>query len=55
MYAKADSGEIANFPGVTADYDVPESADLTLDASQVDVNECVEQIMGMLTERGVVS
>ena len=55
MYAKADSGEIANFPGVTAPYDVPENADLTLDASKVDVNECVEQIMTLLTERGVVS
>ena len=55
MYAKADSGEIANFPGVTADYDVPASADLTLDASQVEVNECVEKIMTLLTERGVVS
>lgn len=55
MYAKADSGEIANFPGVTASYDVPESADLTLDASKTDVNECVEQIMTLLTERGVVS
>ncbi len=55
MYAKADSGEIANFPGVTAPYDVPESADLTLDASKVEVNECVEQIMTLLAERGVVT
>lgn len=54
MYAKADAGEISNFPGVTAPYDVPESADLTLDASQTDVNECVEKIMTLLTERGVV-
>ncbi len=55
MYAKADSGEIANFPGVTAPYDVPESADLALDASKVEVNECVEQIMTLLTERKVIS
>lgn len=55
MYAKADSGEISNFPGVTAPYDRPESADLTLNADEVEVNECVERIMTLLTERGVVS
>ena len=55
MYAKADSGEIANFPGVSAPYDTPENADLTLDASEADVNECVERIMTLLTEKGVVS
>ncbi|MEM8945980.1 MAG: sulfate adenylyltransferase subunit CysN [Planctomycetota bacterium] len=55
MYAKADSGEIANFPGVTAPYDVPESADLTLNASEVEVSDCVEQVMTLLTERGVIS
>ena len=55
MYAKADSGEIANFPGVTAPYDLPESADLTLGAHELEVNECVERIMTLLTERGVIS
>jgi adenylylsulfate kinase-like enzyme len=55
MYAKAASGEIANFPGVSAPYDTPPGADLTLDASTTDVNECVEQIMSLLANKGVVS
>jgi len=55
MYAKADAGEIANFPGVTAPYDTPAAADLTLGAHELDVNECVEQIMALLTKKGVVS
>jgi len=55
MYAKADSGEIANFPGVSAPYDTPANADLTLDASEADVNECVEQIMSLLADKDVVS
>jgi bifunctional enzyme CysN/CysC len=55
MYAKADSGEIANFPGVTADYDVPTRADLTLGAHELSVSECVERIMALLTERGIIS
>jgi len=55
MYAKADSGEVANFPGVSAPYDVPSNADLTLDANEVDVNACVERIMSLLTEKGIVA
>jgi bifunctional enzyme CysN/CysC len=55
MYAKADSGEIANFPGVTADYDVPTRADLTLGAHELSVSECVERILALLTERGIIS
>jgi len=55
MYAKADSGEIANFPGVTANYDVPASADLTLGAHELEVNECVDQIMTLLAKKGIVA
>ncbi len=55
MYAKADSGEIANFPGVSAPYDVPANADLTLDAHEHDTNACVEKIMALLGEKGIVA
>jgi len=55
VYAAADSGEIANFPGVTAPYDTPANADLTLGAHELDVNECVEQIMILLAKKGIVA
>ncbi len=54
MYARADAGEIANFPGVSATYDKPESADLTLPTHELTVDKCVDQIMALLTARGVI-
>ena len=54
LYKKARSGEIQNFPGVSADYDEPESPDLRLATHDLSVDECVEQIVGMLNERGML-
>ena len=52
LYAMADQGEIPRFPGVTARYDRPTDADLRVDTSAQSVDECVEAILRMLTERG---
>jgi len=54
MYAKADAGEIPNFPGVSAPFDVPSSADLALKAHELPIHECVEQIWALLRGRGMV-
>ena len=52
LYAMADSGEIPSFPGVSADFDRPTEADLRVDTSTQDVDECIDAIVRMLTERG---
>ncbi len=49
----ADRGEISNFPGVTANYDVPEQPDLRLSVDQMDVDQCVDAIVELLKSRGV--
>jgi bifunctional enzyme CysN/CysC len=54
-YEKADSGEIANFPGVSAPYDVPKNADLMLRPDQTSVNDCVDQIMDLLQQRDIIA
>lgn len=54
-YAKADSGDIANFPGVSAPYEAPQSPDLVLATDVLSVQACVDQIMELLTSRGIVS
>jgi bifunctional enzyme CysN/CysC len=48
MYAKADTGDIPDFPGVTAPYEPPAAADLTLDTSSLSVETCVERIVAGL-------
>ena len=53
-YEKADSGEIANFPGVSAAFNTPESADLVLDAAEMTPDQCVDQLMDLLISRGII-
>ncbi len=53
-YGKADRGEIVNFPGVSAAYETPEQPDLVLRTDQSSVDQCVDQIMALLHQRGIV-
>ncbi|MFP6693396.1 MAG: sulfate adenylyltransferase subunit CysN [Pirellulales bacterium] len=53
MYEKADSGEIKNFPGVTATYDVPESANLVLRPHESSIESCVDVIIDLLRQREI--
>ena len=55
LYGKADSGEIANFPGVSAPYEEPVSPSLVLPTHELSVEQCVERLMGLLREEGVIT
>jgi bifunctional enzyme CysN/CysC len=54
MYAKADAGEIDEFPGVSAPYEEPTSPDLMLETDRLGVRECVERIVKLLAERRII-
>ena len=51
-YAKADQGELPNFPGVSAPYDPPAEPDLKLETDQCSVRECIDKIVELLVVRG---
>ena len=53
-YALADSGEIANFPGVSAPYDAPNNPDLVLPTHEIGVKECVDKLVALLEERQII-
>lgn len=55
LYGAADKGEIANFPGVSAPYEVPTSPDLVLNTHEISVEECVKQVEGLLKGRGILA
>jgi len=55
LYEAADRGEIPMFPGVSATYDPPADADLVLDTSVDDIDECVKKIFAILDDRGLLS
>ena len=54
-YKLADSGEIANFPGISAPYEPPVAPDLVLKTDRLNVDECAAQLLSLLNARGVTS
>jgi len=55
LYAKAEAGEIANYPGVSAPYETPSSPDLVLNTAEVDVDECVQRIVQLIEQRKITA
>ena len=51
MYAKADAGEISNFPGVSSEYEPPVDPALKLNTAVLSVDECVDRIIALLEEK----
>ncbi|MFP6681437.1 MAG: sulfate adenylyltransferase subunit CysN [Gammaproteobacteria bacterium] len=45
LYKKARRGEIPNFTGIDSPYEAPHTAELTLDTSELSLQDCVEQIV----------
>ena len=54
LWARARSGEIQGFTGLSSPYEEPESPDLRLDTEQHSLEECLEKILSFLKERGVL-
>jgi len=51
VYDLAQSGDIKNFSGITAPYEVSKSADLVLPTDRLSVMECVDKIVSLLKEK----
>jgi len=54
VYKKARAGLIRDFTGVSAPYEPPECPELALDTAALSVEDCVERVLGLLMERGVI-
>lgn len=48
LYAKARCGEITNFTGISAPFEVPEHPALTLDTSHLSVEEAVDRLLALV-------
>ena len=55
MYAKADAGEISNFPGVSSEYEPPVDPALKLNTAVLSVDECVDRIIALLEEKDALA
>jgi adenylyl-sulfate kinase len=54
LYQKASMGEIGQFTGITSPYEEPVDPEVTLDASQDSVEECVSLLVERLRQAGVL-
>ena len=55
LYKKARAGEIKNYTGISAPYEVPEHPDLVLDTAGDSVETNVEKVLRLLEERHIFS
>lgn len=53
LYHKARMGEIKEFTGVSAPFDIPQNAVLSIDTSDITVDECVEILLDKLMKEMV--
>ena len=53
-YKLADSGDMPMFPGVTSSYEPPGSPDLVLETDKLPIDQCVEKVLSLLADHGVV-
>lgn len=54
LYAKARAGEIAEFSGVSAPYEPPEAPELVVRTAEMPLEACVQAVLALLEERGVL-
>lgn len=55
LYAKARAGIIPEFTGISDPYEVPEDAELTLDTSDVTVEEAADFVLRYVVEQGYLA
>ena len=54
LYKKARNNEIPNFTGISAPYEEPINPEIILDTENQTIEECVEQLQEILTEKGYI-
>jgi len=54
LYVKARAGEIGEFTGISAPYEAPESAEISLDTSTRDLDGCVTAVFERLVTEGLI-
>ena len=54
LYQRIERREVANLAGVTIPYEAPGAPAITLATDEVPVSGCVDRLLAMLTEKGVI-
>jgi adenylyl-sulfate kinase len=54
LYKKARDGQIKNFTGIDSVYEPPESAEITLNTAENDIDTCVDIVISYLKENNII-
>jgi len=54
LYAKARAGLVSDFTGISAPYEAPLRSELELRTDKLSLDQCVYQVVGLLTDRGAL-
>lgn len=55
LYKRARAGEIKEFTGISSPYEEPLNPELVLDTSAQDLDGCVDAVLELMHERGIIS
>ena len=55
LYKKARAGEIANFTGISAPYEVPTKPEISVNTGTEELDVCVQQVIGEMIHRGIIT
>jgi bifunctional enzyme CysN/CysC len=53
LYARAESGEIPTFTGISSPYEIPTTPELVLDTTRLDVADCVARVLATLEKASI--
>ena len=55
MYAKARSGIIKNYTGISAPYEAPESPDLVIDTEKLNIEDSIQLVLNFMNRVKMLS
>lgn len=55
LYKKARAGQIGDFTGISSPYEAPTKPELAVNTSEQELDACVQQIIEMLAQRGIIN
>jgi adenylylsulfate kinase len=55
IYKKVRTGQIPEFTGISSPYEAPENPELTVPTGTDELNACVQQVIGKMTQRSIIN
>ena len=55
LYEKARKGEIHSFTGISSPYETPQNAELIVNTSELDIQDCVNAVLDYCQQQGIIT